>query len=153
MQGTQALRELGEMLREAPAPGEVTDFAAARALEAAAPNVMNAWTHAVPALTRYSKRAGRHSIFGRDKTEKAYNDLLDKLHLVILGLYGDGVLLPGATVDGCLYFLVDSLVAFKRAYPNWQDGYSAANSLFVEGSEEIKSDLKKLQELVEGDLF
>ncbi len=97
-----SLHNLGQRLLAAPELGAVTDYGAARMLEVAAPNTLNAWTHVVPALAKYAKREGRHSLLGRDKGEEAYLQLIEKLRLVVLGLYGDGLVARGADTDECL---------------------------------------------------
>lgn len=136
-----------------PKPGAVTDYKQARLLEATAPNISNAWTHMVPALAKYAKCEGKRSLLGRDKGEKAYRKLEEKLYLVVLALYGDGLLLQGASTEECLLALLRSLVLFKEVYPNWTDAYSAGYRVFVEGREKINLILAKQQRAVEAKLF
>jgi len=104
-----SFRDFGDKLLSSPEPGAVTDYERARLLEATTPNISNAWTHLVPALAKYAKSEGRRSLLGRDKGEKAYQKLEEKLHLVVLGLYGDGLLSRGASTEECLLALVSSL--------------------------------------------
>ena len=148
-----SLHELGSRLLTKPEAGAVTDYEAARRLEISAPNTSNAWTHITPALANYAKREGKRSLFGNDKGEKAYRTLLEKLRLVVLGLYGDELLSPGSEADECLVTLLGSLVAFKACYPNWTDAYSAGYKVFVERSEDILPVLEKLQHSVEMQLL
>lgn len=128
-----------------PKLGAVTDYKQARLLEATAPNISNAWTHMVPALAKYAKCEGKRSLLGRDKGEKAYRKLEEKLYLVVLALYGDGLLLQGASTEECLLALLRSLILFKEVYPNWTDAYSAGYRVFVEGREKINLILAKHQ--------
>ena len=153
MEEMTSLRNLGQCLLATPELGAFTDYEGARKLEVTAPNILNAWTHVVPALAKYAKREGRRSILGRDKGEEAYRQLIKKLRLVILGLYGDGLVTRGADTDECLYALVSSLVAFKGVYPNWTDAYSAGYRVFVERSESMMPILGNLQRSVERELF
>jgi hypothetical protein len=148
-----SLQELGSRLLTEPEAGAVTDYAAARRLEISAPNTSNAWTHVTPALAKYAKRVGKRSLFGNDKEEKAYRTLVEKLRLVVLGLYGDELLSPGSEAEECLMTLLGSLVTFKAIYPNWTDAYSAAYRVFVERSEDILPILEKLQLSVEMQLL
>ena len=144
-----SLQELGSRLLIEPEAGAVTDYEAARRLEISAPNTYNAWTHVTPALVKCAKREGKRSLFGNDKGEKAYRTLVEKLRLVVLGLYGDGLLSLGSEADECLVTLLSSLVAFKASYPNWTDAYSAGYRVFVEQSGDILPVLEKLQHSVE----
>jgi len=150
---TDSLNDLGNRLIKSPKPGAVTDYKLARRLEKTAPNTSNAWTHVVPALVKYAKREGKRSLFGHDKGEVAFRELEDKLYLVVLGLYGDGLLLQGASTEECLLALLRSLVSFKEVYPNWTDAYSAAYRLFVEGRDNINLILNRHQRVVEANLF
>ncbi len=124
-------RDLGNRLLAPPLRGAVTDYEHAQILRATMPNTLNAWTHAVPALEKYARSEGKVSFWGQDKGKIAYDKLWEKLVLVILGLYGDGLLLIGASTEDCLAALVRSLLAFKETYPNWTDAYTAASRLFV----------------------
>ena len=126
-------RDFADKLLALPEPGAVTDYKQARLLEATTPNISNAWTHVVPALAKYAKCEGKRSLLGRDNGEMAYRALEEKLHIVFLGLYGDGLLLQGASTEECLSVLLHSLVLFKVVYPNWTDAYSAGYRVFVEG--------------------
>ena len=126
-------RDFADKLLALPEPGAVTDYKQARLLEATTPNISNAWTHVVPALAKYAKCEGKRSLLGRDKGEMAYRELEEKLHIVVLGLYGDGLLSQGASTEECLSALLHSLVLFKVVYPNWTDAYSAGYRVFVEG--------------------
>jgi hypothetical protein len=83
----------------------------------------------------------------------AYRELEEKLHLVVLGLYGDGLLSQGASTEECLLALIRSLVLFKEVYPNWTDAYSAGYRVFVEGRENINPILAMHQRAVEAKLF
>ena len=148
-----SLHDLGEPLLVLPKPGAVTDYELSQSFELTAPNMLNAWTHVVPALAKYGKSQGKRSFFGRDKGEEAYRELIEKLKLLVLGLYGDGLLSRGASTDECLLALVRSLVTFKIAFPNWSDAYSAGYRVFVERSENMGPVLKQLQQTVEAELF
>jgi len=152
MPETVPLNELGQMLLAPSQAGIVTDYEGARRLEAVAPNSYNAWTHVTPALARYAKQEGKRSFLGRDKGEKAYQDLTAKLRLVVLGLYADGLLSPGATPNSCLVATLQSLVDFKDVFPNWGDAYSAAYKTFVVRSDEMLPILRSLQKSVEQQL-
>lgn len=147
------LQELGTKLLTEPEAGVVTDYEKARRLEMSAPNTSNAWTYLTPALAKYAKREGKYSFVGNDKGEKAYRTLVEKLRLVVLGLYVDELLSPGSEADECLMALLCSLVAFKEAYPNWMDAYSAAYKVFVERNDDILSVLEKFQHSVEMQLL
>jgi len=153
MDDISLLRDIGNKLLEIPDPGTITDYKQARLLEATTPNVSNAWTHIVPALAKYAKHEGKRSILGRDKGEMAYQKLVEMLRFVVLGLYGDRLLLKGAKTDECLMALLQSLVVFKQVFPNWQDAYSAGYRVFVDGRENMKPILEKLQQSVESELF
>lgn len=148
-----SFRDLGNELQLPPEPGAVTDSNLVRLLESTTPNIANAWTHVVPALTKITRCEGKRSLFGGDKGEAAYRALKDKLYLVVLGLYGDGRLAQGASVEDCLSAIIESLVSFKRAYPNWMDAYSVGYKVFVEGREGIKPTLANHQQKVETKLF
>ncbi len=145
--------DFADKLLSLPEPGAVTDYKQARLLEVTTPNISNAWTHVVPALAKYAKCEGKLSLFGRDKGEMAYRELEEKLHLVVLGLYGDGLLSQGASTEECLSALLRSLVLFKEVYPNWTDAYSAGYRVFVEGRENINTILARHQRAVEAKLF
>lgn len=145
--------DLGNRLIESPEPRAVTDYKQARILEATMPNITNAWTHVVPALVKYAKCEGKRSLLGRDKGEMAYRELEEKLYLAVLGLYGDRLLLQGASIDECLTALLRSLVSFKEVYPNWTDAYSAAYRVLVAGRENIKPILTRHQRAVEAELY
>ena len=153
MDDISSLRDFAKKLLALPEPGAITDYKQARLLEATTPNVLNAWTHVVPALAKYAKLEGKQSILGRDKGEMAYRELVEMLRLVVLGLYGDGLLLQGAKTDECLFALLRSLVVFKGIFPNWEDAYSAGYKVFVEGRENMNPILEKLQLSVEAELF
>lgn len=146
-------RDFADKLLALPEPGAVTDYKQARLLEATTPNISNAWTHVVPALAKYAKCEGKRSLLGRDKGEMAYRELEEKLHIVVLGLYGDGLLSQGASTEECLSALLHSLVLFKEVYPNWTDAYSAGYRVFVEGRENINPVLARHQRAVEAQLF
>lgn len=148
-----SFHDIGSKLLELPAPGAVTDYARAHLLEATTPNVSNAWTYEVPALSRYAKNEGKRSLFGRDKGKMAFRKLAEDLYLVVLGLYGDKLLTQGASTDECLLALLHSLVSFKEAYPNWTDAYSVAYRLFVKERDIIKIILAKHQRSVEAKLY
>lgn len=120
---------------------------------ATTPNTANAWTHVVPALERYAKSEGKRSFFGRDKGAMAYHKLEKKLHLVVLALYGDGLLSRGASAEDCLLALLSSIVWFKEVYPNWTEAYLAAHKVFVEGKDDMKSILARHQRTVEEQLW
>lgn len=146
-------RELGDQLLSLPENGAITDYKQAQLLESLSPNVSNAWTHVVPALAKYAKREGERNILGCDEGEMAYRELEGKLHLVVLGLYGDRLLSQGASTKECLLTLLRSLVLFKGIYPNWIDAYSAGYRVFVEGRERIGPILDRHQRTVESELF
>ena len=145
--------DFADKLLTSPEPGAVTDYKQARLLEATTPNISNAWTHVLPTLAKYAKCEGKRSFFGRDKGQMAYRELEEKLHLVVLGLYGDGLLSQGASTEECLSALLRSLVLFKEVYPNWTDTYSAGYRVFVEGRENINPILARHQRAVEVKLF
>ena len=146
-------RDFADKLLSLPEPGAVTNYKQARLLEATTPNISNAWTHVVPALAKYAKCEGKQSLLGRDKGEMAYQKLKEKLYLVVLGLYGDGLLSQGASTEECLSALLRSLVLFKEVYPNWTDAYSAGYRVFVEERENINLILDRHQRAVEAKLF
>lgn len=152
MADSTTLHELGEILTTLPASGAVTDYKKVQLLEAIMPNTMNAWTHVVPVLAKYARHEGKLSFFGRDKGEATYLELIDKLRLVVLGLYGDRLLSRCATSTECLFSLLRSLLDFKEVYPNWNDAYSASQQIFVEESEKILPLLEKHQRSVEDQL-
>jgi len=137
MNEMESFRCLGKKLIASSEYGAVTDYNQARLLHATTPNVSNAWTHVVPVLAKYGNCEGKRSLFGHDKGEIAYRDLEEKLHLVVLGLYGDGLVSQGASTDECLLAVLRSLVSFKEVYPNWEDAYSAGYEVFVEGRSRI----------------
>ena len=145
--------DFADKLLAPPEPGAVTDYKRARFLETNTPNVSNAWTHVVPALAKYAKFKGKRGLSGRDKGEMAYRELEEKLHLVVLGLYADGLLSQGARTEDCLLATLLSLVAFKEAYPNWGDAYSAGYEVFVEGRDNINIVLARHQQAVEAQLY
>jgi hypothetical protein len=145
--------DFADKLLESPKPGAVTDYIQARRMEATAPNISNAWTHVVPALAEYAKCKGKLGLLGRDKGEMAYRELEEKLYLVVLALYGDGLLSQGVSTEDCLSAFLRSLVLFKEVYPNWTDAYSAGYSVFVEGRENINPILTRHQRAVETKLF
>jgi hypothetical protein len=145
--------DFADKLLSSPEPGVVTDYKRARLLEATTPNISNAWTHVVPVLAKYAKGEGKRSLLGRDKGEMAYRELEEKLLLVVLALYGDGLLSQGASIAECLSALLQSLVLFKEVYPNWTDAYSAGYRIFVEGRENINPILDRHQRAVEAKLF
>lgn len=139
---------LGQSLL-APPGHDVTDYERARELEATTPNSYNAWTHVVPALEEYAKQMGKRSHLGHDKDNAAYRDLVAKLYLAVLALYGDGLLLRGSRTEDCLTALLRSLVLFKGAFPNWIDAYSAAYIVFIEQSDDTLAILEKHQRTAE----
>jgi hypothetical protein len=145
--------DFADKLLSSPEPGAVTDYKQARLLEATTPNISNAWTHVVPTLAKYAECEGKRNLLGRDKGEMVYRELAEKLHLVVLGLYGDGLLSQGASTKECLLALLRSLVLFKEVYPNWTDAYSAGYRVFVEGRENITPILDRHQRAVEAKLF
>lgn len=148
-----SLDEAASELLTTPEPGAVTDFAAVRLLEGPMKNTLNAWTHVVPALAKYAKYEGKRSLFGRDKGESAYQELIEKLRLVPLGLYSDGRLPIGANGDDCVREMIFSLVLFKGAYPNWMEAYSTAHRLFIGRRQEMVPILESLQRSVEAELL
>jgi len=143
------LNKYGKKLIALPEPGIITNYDLVKLLKETLPNTSGAWSHVVPALVKYSKHKGKRSLFGRDKGKKAYRILNEKLYLVVLGLYADGVLSPGGSVEDCLIALLRSLVCFKEAFPNWTDAYSIAYQLFVEEKEKAKQILLIHQYAVE----
>ena len=153
MNSNNEINTIAAQLLKSPEPGSSTDYSLVRLLRSSEPNVFNAWTHVVPALSKYAKSEGKRSILGRDKGEKAYQQMIEKLHLVILGLYADGKLSRGANTHTCLMTLLRSLVVFKEAHPNWEDAYSAGVRVFVDGRERIKPFLEQHQKSIEQDLF
>ena len=153
MNDPTSIRDVGDKLLSMPEPGAVTNYDLAQCMETVTPNVSNAWTHVVPALAKYAKLEGKRSFLGRDKGETAYQELEEKLHFVILGLYGDELLFQGASIDECLLTLIRSLVLFKEAYPNWEDAYFAGYRVFVEGKEKISPILYRHQLAAEAELF
>lgn len=152
MDAMEAFSYFGEELLRSPVPGAVTDYDQERLLNATTPNILNAWTHVVPVLAKYAKHEGKRSLLGRDKGEVAYNDLVKKLRLVVLGLYGDGLLSQGGSAEECLLELLNSLVDFKRVYPNWDDAYSAGYKVFIELRVSIYPVLERHQKSVEAEL-
>ncbi len=148
-----SLYDLGEALLAPPYPGAVTDYEQLRVFELTVPNVMRSWSHVIRALVKYAKGQGKRSFLGRDKGEKAYRELIDKLKLIVLGLYADRLLSRSASTEECLLALVGSLVTFKRVFPNWPDAYSAGYSVFVEQNENMRPILEELQRSVEAELF
>ncbi len=153
MNETTSFWQFADRLLTLPEPGAVTDYKSARVMETANPNISNAWTHVVPTLAKYAKCEVKRSLFGRDKGEMTFRELEEKLHLVVLGLYGDRLLSKGASTEECLLALLHSLVLFKEVYPNWTDAYSAAYRVFVERRESITPILAKHQQAVETKLF
>lgn len=145
--------DFADKLLASPEPGAVTDYKQAQLLEATTPNISNAWSHVVLALAKYAKHEGNRSLLGRDKGEIAYRELEEMLYLVVLALYGDGLLSQGASTEECLLALIRSLVLFKEVYPNWTDAYSAGYRVFVEGRENINPILDRHQRAVEAKLF
>jgi len=143
------IQQLGEALLASPRPGAVTDRRLVAIMERKTPNVLNAWTHVVPAMAKFAKAAGERSLFERDKGADAYDEFLKKLSLVVVGLYADGVISPGSASEDCLYELVSSLAAFKEAHPNWQDAYSIGYKQFVEGYDASLGLVASLQRSVE----
>jgi hypothetical protein len=148
-----SLHDLGEPLLTSADPGAVTDNELSRLFELTVPNVFNAWTHVIPALASYAESQGKQSLLGRDKGEEAYRELIEKLKVLILGLYSDKMLSRGASTDDCLLALVRSLVIYKGAFPNWSDAYSAGYKVFVERSENMGPILEELQRTAEAELF
>lgn len=152
MDAIEAFSYFGEELLASPTPGAVTDYEQESLLNATTPNILNAWTHVIPVLAKFAKHEGKRSLWGRDKGEIAYNELVEKLRLVVLGLYGDGLLSQGGSAEECLLELLNSLVDFKRVYPNWDDAYSAGYKVFIEQRDSLYPMLKKHQESVEAEL-
>jgi hypothetical protein len=79
--------------------------------------------------------------------------LEEKLHLVVVGLYADDVISHGASTEDCLIAVLRSLVSFKDVYPNWDDAYSVAHSVLVDGRNRIWNCLAAHQRVVEADMW
>ena len=147
------LGNISQRLLAIPKPDSITDYEMKRRMEITSPNTLNAWSHVIPTLAKYDKCEGRRSILGHDKGKKAYRKMIEKLRLVVLGLYADGLVVQGAESDECLNALVRSLIAFKDVFPNWMDAYLAAYRVFVEREERMLPILREFQRSVEEELF
>jgi len=132
------------------APGSISDYKKARLLKTNTPTLFNAWTHVVPALSKY---AIFEEIFESNTVDIVYMWLKRKLYLVILGLYTDGIILKGTSTDECLLALIRSLISFKEAYPNWNSAYTTAYRIFIDRREDIEHTISRYQQKVERMLY
>lgn len=146
------VQALGVGLKLPPEPGAVTDRNAAKKFQFEAPNVFNAWTHMVPKLGRFARGQGKSTFFGRDKGSARLHAVRLKLTLVVLGLYADGLLPNGATAETCLFTVIESLLKFKAAFPNWMDAYAGGYELLVQQRETTLQILALIQRKIEDGL-
>lgn len=112
-----------------------TDWGVAAELQAICPHTFQALQHLVQAMAKAKASRGKRGFFGGNKEQAAMDEFELQLKTTIVALSLDNMISledPPHFIRGKL---VQAIVGFSKAFPNWQDAYSFAHEYFVESAE------------------
>lgn len=94
------------------------------------PKVHLALTNLVVALEKAAESQGKRTLLGRDKSVRAFDNLLKRIGELITVMVREGHTRPSQSSSAILDQILVALERFAQAYPDWQAAYGLAHQVF-----------------------
>lgn len=109
-----------------------TDYELAARLHATYPHSLNSMQKLVMAMAKVYNTRGKPPILGHDRALRALKTFDATLRDTLLSMVLDRIVDHGESAAQCRVALLELLVLFERAFPNWQDAYVFAEEYFAD---------------------